>query len=175
MSGEAGRTGKAGVIAFLGIGSNRGDRAAMLRAAAGLLAGDEIRIIRKSHVYESPPWGKTDQPPFLNQVVQVETILSPLGLLARCQKIEDSLGRVRRERWGPRTIDIDILLYDDLVIQTPDLVVPHADLWRRAFVLVPLAEVAPALRLPTGESVEDLLTALPDRAAIRVATGVGVG
>jgi 2-amino-4-hydroxy-6-hydroxymethyldihydropteridine diphosphokinase len=172
VSGEAAR---AGVMAFLGLGSNLGDRAAMLLAAAGLLAGDEIRITRKSRVYESPAWGKTDQPPFFNQVVEVETILAPEGLLARCQHVEDTLGRVRRERWGPRTIDIDILLYDDLVIQTPDLVVPHTDLWRRAFVLVPLAEVAPALRLPTGETVENLLRVLPDRAAVRVATGVGVG
>ena len=175
MSGEPGRPEKAGVLAFLGLGSNLGDRAGMLTAALSLLAGGDVRIVRKSRVYESPPWGKTDQPPFLNRVIEVETTLAPEELLARCQEVEDTLGRVRRERWGPRTIDIDILLYDDLVIQTPDLVVPHADLRRRAFVLVPLAEVAPAVRLPTGETVADLLMALPDRAEVRVASGVAVG
>lgn len=172
MTGEA-RT--AWVIAFLGLGSNLGDRAGMLSAALGLLAGPDLRVIRKSRLYESPPWGKTDQPPFLNQVAEVETTLSPEMLLARCREVEDALGRVRRERWGPRTIDIDILLYGDLVIETSDLVVPHAELRRRAFVLVPLAEVVPALRLPTGETVEDLLTMVPDRAAVRVAAGVEVG
>lgn len=175
MSGGAGRDGKAGVIAFLGLGSNLGDRAVTLSAALGLLAGGDLRITRESRVYESPPWGKTDQPAFLNQVVEVDTTLAPEALLARCQKIEDALGRVRRERWGPRTIDIDILLYDDLMIQTPDLVVPHPDLRRRAFVLVPLAEVAPDLRLPTGETVGDVLMAIPDRAEVRVAAGVGAG
>lgn len=172
MTGE---TGTAAVIAFLGLGSNLGDRAGMLSAALSLLSGPDLRIIRTSRVYESPPWGKPDQPPFLNQVVEVETTLSPEMLLARCREIEDALGRVRRERWGPRTIDIDILLYGDLVIETSDLVVPHAELRRRAFVLVPLAEVAPALRLPTGETVQDLLTTVPDRAAVRVGSGVEVG
>ena len=169
-------TGDAGVIAFLGLGSNLGDRARMLSAARGRLSGPGVRILRGSHVYESPPWGRTDQPPFLNQVIEVETTLPPPLLLARCREIEDALGRVRRERWGPRTIDIDVLLYGDLVIQTPDLVVPHAELRRRAFVLVPLAELAPGLRLPTGETVDGLLETMPDRAAVRVApAGVEVG
>ncbi len=177
MTGEAGPPAAAGVVAFLCLGSNLGDRAGMLSAALTRLApgGGDVRIVRTSRVYESPPWGKTDQPAFLNQVVEIETTLSPEMLLARCREVEDVLGRVRRERWGPRTIDVDILLYGDLVIETPDLVVPHADLRRRAFVLVPLAEVAPALRLPTGETVEDLLHAVAGREDVRVACGVGVG
>lgn len=174
-AGEAGAAGPPGARAFLGLGSNLGDRAGMLSAALRLLAGRDLRIVRTSCVYESPPWGKTDQPAFLNQVVEIETTLSPQGLLARCREVEERLGRVRRERWGPRTIDIDILLYGDRQIDTPDLVVPHAELRRRAFVLVPLAELAPALRLPTGETVEDLLRAVPDRAAVRAAAGVDAG
>ena len=172
-AGETG-AGPAGVRAFMGLGSNLGDRAGMLSAAVRLLAGPDVRVVRASRVYESPPWGKIDQPAFLNQVVEIKTILSPERLLARCRQVEDALGRVRRERWGARTIDIDILLYGDRVIDTPDLVVPHAELRRRAFVLVPLAEVAPSLRLPTGETVSDLLAALPDRAAVRAA-GVDAG
>jgi 2-amino-4-hydroxy-6-hydroxymethyldihydropteridine diphosphokinase len=125
-----------------------------------------VRIIRHSRVYESPPWGKTDQPPFLNQVVEVETTLSPHALLSVCHEAERVLGRVRQERWGPRTVDVDILLYGDLVTATPDLIVPHPELRRRAFVLVPLAEIAPELRLPSGETVESLLAALPDRSAV---------
>ena len=178
MTGAPGAAAAAEVIAFLSLGSNLGDRAGMLSAGLGLLApsaGRDLRIIRKSRVYESPPWGKTDQPPFLNQVVEIATTLSPEMLLARCREVEDALGRVRRERWGPRTIDVDILLYGDRAIETPDLVVPHAELRRRAFVLVPLAEVAPGLRLPTRETVEDLLATVPGRDAVRIAARVGVG
>lgn len=172
-AGETG-TGRAWVRAFLGLGSNLGDRAGMLSAALRMLAGPDVRVARASRVYESPPWGKTDQPAFLNQVVEIETTLSPERLLARGRQVEDALGRVRRERWGTRTIDIDILLYGDRVIDSPELVVPHAELRRRAFVLVPLAEVAPGLRLPSGETVLDLLGTLPDRAAVRAA-GVDAG
>ena len=174
-AGEADMSGQAKVRAFLGLGSNLGDRGGMLSAALGLLAGRDLRIVRTSRVYESQPWGKTDQPAFLNQVVEIETALSPHALLGRCREVEDALGRVRRERWGPRTIDIDILLYGDCVIDTPALVVPHAELRRRAFVLIPLAEVAPALRLPTGETVHDLLRAVPDRATVRAAAGANMG
>ncbi len=155
------------VRAFLGLGSNAGDRARMLASALELLTGGDLHVTRRSRVYETPPWGKIDQPPFLNQVVEVETTLPPHELLARCQSVEQTLGRVRTERWGPRTIDVDILLYGDLVLEAPDLVVPHAEMRRRAFVLVPLAEIAPGLRLPTGETVEALLERLPRRDAVR--------
>ncbi len=168
-------TGAAGgpVRAFLGLGSNLGDRARYLAKAVDRLGGPALRITRCSRVYESPPWGRPDQPPFLNQVLEARTTLSPHALLARCREVEHDLGRVRAERWGSRTIDVDILLYGDLVIQTPGLTVPHAEMRRRAFVLVPLHEIAPALRLSTGESVEALLAALPDRDAVRPAPGDG--
>jgi len=156
------------VRAFLGLGSNIGDRAQMLKRAADLLAGPDLRLIRRSHIYESPAWGKTDQRAFLNQVLAIGTAMPARGLLDRCRDVERALGRLRIERWGPRTIDVDILLYDDAVIQMPDLVVPHPEMRRRAFVLVPLGEVAPALRLPTGELVADLVAALPDRDAVRI-------
>jgi 2-amino-4-hydroxy-6-hydroxymethyldihydropteridine diphosphokinase len=154
--------------AYLGLGSNVGDRERMLTFAADLLAGPDVRLIARSHIYESPPWGKTDQRSFLNQVLEVETTMPATSLLDRCRDVEQALGRVRIERWGPRTIDVDILLYDDAVIQTPDLIVPHPEMRRRAFVLVPLAELAPALRLPTGEMIADLVAALPDPDTVRI-------
>lgn len=160
------RDGSGEVRTFLGLGANLGDRVAALAEAARRLRGPDLRVLRGSRVYESPPWGRTEQPPFLNQVIEVETSLSPGALLQRCHEVERALGRVRAERWGPRTIDIDVLLYDDLQVQTPDLVVPHPEMRRRAFVLVPLAEIAPGLRLPTGETVEALLERLPDRHAV---------
>lgn len=159
------------VRAYLGLGSNQGDRPRLLAQAIARLEGPDLRVVRRSRVYETPPWGKTDQPAFLNQVVEVETRLEPPALLARCLDVERALGRVRRERWGPRTIDVDLLLYGAETIRTPELVVPHAELRRRAFVLVPLLELAPDLRLPTGERLEALLAALPDRAAVRVYGG----
>ena len=158
---------KGEVQSFLGLGSNQGDRAQMLARARDLLLGPRIRLAACSRVYESPPWGLTEQPWFLNQTIEIETTLSPRGLLARCQEVEQSLGRLRTVRWGPRTIDVDILLYNDVVMTAPDLVIPHPELRRRAFVLVPLAEIAPALRLPTGEALVTLLDALPDRADVR--------
>lgn len=158
------------IRAYLGLGSNMGDRRRMLASAVELLDGGDLRVVRRSGVYESPPWGKTDQDPFLNQVIEVETALGPKALLRRCLQVEERLGRLRGERWGPRTIDVDILLYGDAVLRRPELVIPHAEMRRRAFVLVPLAEIAPGLRLPTGEAVETLLAGLPDRDAVWVHT-----
>jgi 2-amino-4-hydroxy-6-hydroxymethyldihydropteridine diphosphokinase len=165
---ERAREGDDPASVFLGLGSNQGDRAQMLARARALLDRSDLRVVAASRLYESPPWGKIDQPRFLNQVVRVRTTLSPQALLARCLEVEAKLGRVRTVRWGPRTIDIDILVYDALELATPDLVIPHAELRRRAFVLVLLAELVPALRLPDGASVEALLGALPDREAVRV-------
>jgi len=145
----------------------------MLARALGLLSGPGIRVVACSHVYESPPWGVTGQPSFLNQVVEIETDLPPESLLARCQEVERALGRVRTLRWGPRTIDVDILLYGDLEMAAPDLTIPHPELRRRAFILVPLAELHPALRLPTGETVDALVRTLEDRAAVRMAAPAG--
>lgn len=155
------------VRAYLGLGSNQGDRAEYLARAVGFLDCPEIRVVAKSPVYESPPWGRTDQPPFLNQVVAVDTLLSPRELLARCQEVEHLLGRVRTVRWGPRTVDVDILLYGEVTVQTADLTIPHPEMRRRAFVVVPLAVIAPHLRLPTGETVRSLVDVLPDRFNVR--------
>jgi len=154
------------VRVFLGLGSNVGDRAYWLADAAAKLQGPALSVVRRSCIYETPPWGKTDQPAFLNQVLEVETTLGPSALLARCQAVERALGRVRAERWGPRVIDVDILLYGDAVIRARGLTVPHPDLDRRAFVLVPLLELRPSLTLPDGRTGAELLAALPDRAAI---------
>lgn len=145
------------VIAYLGLGANLGDREANLCGAVELLAATPgLRVRRVSSVYETEPVGPREQPWFLNQVVEVETGLSPRALLARALEIEAALGRARRERWGPRTIDIDILLYDDLVLEAPELTLPHPRLTHRAFSLVPLAELVPTRTLPGGQTVADV-------------------
>lgn len=132
---------------FLGLGSNMGDRAANLRAAANLISKNIGKIAKKSHVYETQPWGNTAQETFLNQVVMVNTTLDPRDLLDKISKIERELGRERREKdqekWGPRTIDVDILFYGKRVVRDKGLEIPHPELHKRAFVLVPLMEIAP--------------------------------
>ena len=167
MSAEMGQGQPRPVVAFLGLGSNQGDRAEILAQARMLLAGADLILLRASHLYESAPWGVPDQPWFLNQVLEVRTLLSPHALLERCRAVEARLGRVRTRRWGPRTIDVDVLLYADLMISAASLTVPHPHLRERAFVLVPLLELAPHLRLPTGERVADLLATLPDWGGVR--------
>lgn len=145
------------VIAYLGLGTNLGDREANLSRALELLAATPgVRVRRASAIYETEPVGPREQPRFLNQVVEVETELAPRALLARLLRIEAALGRARRERWGPRTMDMDILLYDDLVLETPGLTLPHPRLTERAFALVPLAELAPGRILAGGQAVADL-------------------
>ena len=134
--------------AFLGLGGNQGDRRRYLADAVRALNREaSIRVEKVSSVYETKPVGVVDQPDFLNLVAQVSTTLSARDLLARCLQIETGLGRVRTERWGPRTVDIDVLWYDGLIVDEPDLVVPHPRMATRAFVLVPLAEIAPKLLL----------------------------
>jgi BirA family transcriptional regulator, biotin operon repressor / biotin---[acetyl-CoA-carboxylase] ligase len=152
--------------AYLGLGSNEGDRAGYLREALRRLEAPDLGVIARSGVYESIPWGRSGQPTFLNQVVAVATSLRPRELLDRGRAVETALGRTRTERWGPRTIDVDILLYGDEVVREPDLVIPHREVARRPFVLVPLAELAPDLRLPDGATVDALLAALPERDAV---------
>ena len=142
---------------FLALGSNLGDRMANLRAALSALAPDVI-LIAISPVYETPPWGYIDQPSFLNLVAEGETNLPPLALLSHIKSIERELGRIPSFRNGPRQIDIDILFYGDLIYSSPALTIPHPGTAQRAFVLVPLADLAPDLRHPTtGRTIREHL------------------
>jgi 2-amino-4-hydroxy-6-hydroxymethyldihydropteridine diphosphokinase len=131
--------------AFIGLGSNVGDRPALLRAAVdGLRAGGDV--VGVSPVYETEPvGGPEDQGPFLNVVVELSTADGPRELLERCRALEEAAGRVRTERWGPRTLDADVLLVDGWQVDEPDLVVPHPRLWERRFVVQPLSDLAPDL------------------------------
>jgi 2-amino-4-hydroxy-6-hydroxymethyldihydropteridine diphosphokinase len=132
--------------AFVALGGNVGDvRATFDRAIAMFCDGTAVRLVARSADYRTPPWGVTDQPPFVNAVIAVTTSLLPHDLLARAKKSERAFGRdrVHEVRWGPRSIDIDLLAYDDLKLDDPDLILPHPRLFERAFVLVPLAEIAP--------------------------------
>ena len=131
--------------AFIGLGSNLGDRAALLRAAVATLAaaGDVAAV---SDVYETAPvGGPEDQGPFLNLVVELRTADSPRRLLERCQELETAAHRVRAERWGPRTLDADVLWVEGVTVDEPDLTVPHPRLWERRFVLQPMSDLAPDL------------------------------
>jgi 2-amino-4-hydroxy-6-hydroxymethyldihydropteridine diphosphokinase len=145
--------------ALIALGGNVGDvRSTFDRAVAMLCDGVAVRLTARSSDYRTPPWGVTDQPPFVNAVIGVTTSLSPHDLLARSEECERALGRdrARERRWGPRTIDIDLLTYDDLVLIDRDLILPHPHLFARAFVLAPLAEIAPD-RLIAGVRVRDAL------------------
>ena len=144
---------------FLGIGGNLGDRRATMRLAVELIRAviDDVRV---SSLYETAAWGVTDQPSFLNAVVRGQTELPPLDLLDAMQSIENQLGRVRTQHWGPRAIDIDILLYGSDVIDEPRLTVPHPYMSQRGFVLRPLADLAAGLTLPDGSLVGELLTTI---------------
>ena len=154
---------------YLSLGSNIGDRERNLRDAVELLAEPELRAVRVSSFYETAPLEVLDQPWFLNAVVEAETDLFPKQLLARVQRIEQALGRRRLKPKGPRTIDIDILLYGGAVIDADELQVPHPRLAERRFVLEPLAELAPNLHHPvTGRTVAEMLLAVARQQVRRV-------
>jgi 2-amino-4-hydroxy-6-hydroxymethyldihydropteridine diphosphokinase len=147
---------------YLSLGSNVGDREGNLRKAVERLASDDVRVLRRSRIYETEPVDYEDQAWFLNQVVEADTALFPMQLLTRIGRVEHELGRVRTRRNGPRTIDIDILLYAAAVVNTPRLEIPHPRMAERRFVLVPLAELAPKLRHPvTHRSVHQMLESAP--------------
>lgn len=146
--------------AFLGLGSNMGDREAMLRAAvAALVAAEGVTLAGASPIYETPPWGPVPQGPYLNACVAIRTDLPARALLELALAIELRHGRARAIRWGPRTLDIDLLTYGEAAIDEPGLVVPHPRMTERAFVLVPLAAIAPRLTI-AGRPIGALLAAI---------------
>jgi 2-amino-4-hydroxy-6-hydroxymethyldihydropteridine diphosphokinase len=158
--------------AFIALGGNVGDvRATFDSAIAMLCDGPEARLLARSSDYRTPPWGVTDQPPFTNAVIAVSTALAPHTLLTRAQACESALGRdrAREQHWGPRPLDLDILTYDDVVLNDAILTLPHPHLFERAFVLVPLAEIAPD-RVIAGVRVSDALKRM-DMAGIEKLSG----
>jgi 2-amino-4-hydroxy-6-hydroxymethyldihydropteridine diphosphokinase len=156
------------VTAYLLLGSNLGDRTALLRTARAHLAAVAGEIMAASALYETAAWGREDQPAFLNQALAVRTFLTAEELLGQCLATEQAAGRERLERWGSRTLDVDILLYGPALIDQPSLTVPHPRLAERRFALVPLAEIGPEVRHPRlGLSVTELLARCPDPLPVR--------
>jgi 2-amino-4-hydroxy-6-hydroxymethyldihydropteridine diphosphokinase len=150
--------------AYLALGGNVGDSRAILdRAVAMLCDGPDVRLLARSSDYRTAPWGVTDQAPFINLCIAVETSLAPHPLLARAHEVERALGRdrTREQRWGPRSADIDIITYDGVSLNDKDLIVPHPRLFERAFVLIPLAEIAPDL-IVAGTRIADAATRFKD-------------
>jgi 2-amino-4-hydroxy-6-hydroxymethyldihydropteridine diphosphokinase len=143
-------------VAYLGMGANLGDRLANLQTAVDLL-GEEpgVRVVASSRVWETEPVGGPDQPDYLNAVIRIETELEPKELLGACMRVEKGLGRVRCVRWGPRPLDVDVLMFDDVVSNDPTLTLPHPRMLQRAFVLVPLLELDPDPVLANGRRVLD--------------------
>ena len=145
--------------AYLALGGNVGNSRAILDRAVSLLCdGKDIRLTARSSEYFTPPWGFKYQPPFINLCIAVETTLTPHDLMARAQEVELALGRDRahEKRWGPRTADIDIIAYDELTLDEPGLILPHPRLFERAFVLLPLAEIA-GDRVIAGQKLNEAL------------------
>lgn len=142
---------------FIALGTNLGDRLANLRTALALLA-PALEGVVPSRIYETPPWGYTDQPAFLNMAAQAVTTLGPQELLSTLKQAEARMGREPNFRYGPRLIDLDILFYDDLVLESPPLVIPHPKLHERGFVLVPLMDIAPNFVHPVfKKTIRELL------------------
>jgi 2-amino-4-hydroxy-6-hydroxymethyldihydropteridine diphosphokinase len=157
--------GRTRVTAWIGLGSNLGDSKAILRRAVRELG--RLGESQCSALYQSPAWGKTDEPDYINAVMRVATTRPPLALLEYCQQLEAQAGRVRTVKWGARTLDLDILLYGEQVIDIPELTVPHPFLSQRQFVLQPMAEIDAELVVPgIGKTVAVLLDALGEEALL---------
>lgn len=154
-------------LAYIGLGSNLGDRASYIQGALEkLAAAPGIQLLRTASLYETAPWGKTDQDWFLNTVAEVASDLSPEELLQTLLEIENTLGRTREVKWGPRTIDLDLLLYGNEKVDLPHLQVPHPRLAERAFVMIPLGELCPEMILTKGP-IKELAKELAANQAIR--------
>ncbi len=151
------------VTAYIGLGSNLADPVAQIKSARTAIAQiAEVQELAFSSLYHSPPMGPRDQPDYVNAVMCIATDLPPIDLLRCLQRIENEQGRVRKgERWGARTLDLDVLIYGEQMIDLPDLIVPHPGLTERAFVLYPLHEIAPQLIVPGKGSIADLLAKCP--------------
>ena len=158
--------------AYVSLGSNLGERESLIRQALDALATlPQTTVVRASSLYDTEPVGEVMQPDFLNAVALLETELAPRQLLWNMMLIEKRLGRVRTQKWGPRTIDLDLLLFGDEIIEEPDLQVPHPEITRRAFVLVPLTELDPMLVHPgTGETLRAHLSRLKTRPPVKRGT-----
>ena len=163
-------------IVYIGLGSNLADPHAQVRAGLRALAAlPDSRLLKQSRLYDTAPWGRTDQPAFVNAVAQLETTLTPHALLDALLALERDAGRERDgTRWGPRVLDLDILVYGDAILDTPGLRIPHPHLRERSFVLVPLAEIAPHLLIPGLGNVQTLQARLGNAATESAAVAIPV-
>lgn len=153
---------------FLLIGSNLGGRLSNLNRCVDLISTELGSIIKPSSVYETAPWGKSDQPNYLNQAIQIETNFGPAELLGRCLTLEKQLGRERKEKWGARVIDVDLIYFNDRIINSKDLVIPHPRMTERKFVLEPLTEISPNFMHPLLKKTnQELLTDCKDQLPIK--------
>ncbi|MDD2201604.1 MAG: 2-amino-4-hydroxy-6-hydroxymethyldihydropteridine diphosphokinase [Firmicutes bacterium] len=167
-----GQSNRDAMPAYFGLGSNLGDRLENLSRAAAMLAqAHGLSDFEASRVYETEPWGFADQPPFLNCVIRAFAILEPAEILRLARSVEDVLGRERSVRWGPRIIDVDILMVDGLTVETEELVIPHPRMWERAFVLIPLMDLAPDMITPGGASLAQRIESLGSTDGVRLFDG----